>query len=270
MKHEMNGQGHATSSAQIEPLPPPRLRWVRAAHQNYYRWRRLGRLAQAAFFAMAILCLVWIVPWLPSGLEADDYSPELAFTVYLLVGVAITGVLALASQELARRRRESLMVWAAVYDESTGLHSRTYLNDRLSLECERAERIGGVFSVIILQIRIGSAASRPPPTLSNAAFQKLAEVIDGVTHPTDPVALLSGRELAIIGIGVNQENRHSLLERLRAAVAGELPGLLDRPALINVIGGASTYGVEGREVSELIQAARAAGTVALSDRTRAA
>ena len=270
MKQEMKGQGRATSPAQIEPLPPARFRQVKAAHQSYYRWRRLGRLTRTAFGAMAILYLIWLVPWLPSGLDTDDYTPELAFTVYLLGGVAITGVLALAFQELARRRRESLAVWAAVYDDATGLHSRTYLYDRLALQCEQAEGTGAVFSVIILKIRINSAGSGPPPRLSNAMFQKLAELLDDVTRPTDPVALLSASELAIIGIGVDRENRHALLEGLRSTVADELPLLLGRPALINVIGGVSTYGVEGRETNELIQAARAAAILGLPRRTRAA
>lgn len=267
---ELKGSGHVASPSLVEPLSPERLQRAREAHRSYYRWLRLRRLALVAFFVMATLFLLWVLPWLPAGLDTDDYTPQLAFTVYLLGAVAVTGALALASRELVRRERERLMVWAAVYDETTGLHSRTYLYDRLSLECERAERGSDGFSVLTLQIRIGSPASVSPPTLSNAALERVAELVDRLTHPGDLVALLSGSELAILAIGVDQADRRPLLERLRAAVAAELPQFLNGLAIVDVIGGAATYGVEGKEPGVLIQAARTAATLALPRRGQAA
>ena len=255
---------------QADRLSPERLREARGAHRSYYRWLRLNRFAMAAFVAMTALLVLWLLPWAPSGLEADDYTPELAFTVYLLGGVAVVGVLVLLSRELVRRHRESLMVWAAVYDEATGLHNRTYLYDRLSLECERAERSGGIFSVIVLQIRIGSSATEPVPALSNVALENVADLINRLTHPADLVAMLSGSELAVLAIGVGREQRVALLERLRTAVAAELPEFLDKTAVVDVIAGGATYGVEGSEAGALVQAARTAATLALPQRGRAA
>src|SRR3990172_13214301 len=121
-----------------ETLPPERLRAASTVTRSYYRWLHLRRLAFAAFVILGIFLLLWLVPWLPSGLDTDDYTPEMAFTVYLLAGVALMALLALGFQELARRNRERLMLWSTVYDEGTGPHNRTYLYDRLSLECERA------------------------------------------------------------------------------------------------------------------------------------
>lgn len=263
-------QHHLAMVERMETLPPERLHRARRAHRGYYRWLRLSRMALAAFIVTGAVFLIWILPWLPGGLDIEDYTPELAFTVYLLGGAAIAGMLALAFRELARRDRESLMVWATVYDEATGLHNRAYLYDRLSLECERAERAGGVFSIIVLQIRIGGSASGSPPTLSHAALQQVAEQIDRLIHRTDLVAHLSDSELAILAIGVEREHRRLLLDRLRAAVDAELPRFLDRPAVVDVKGGAVTYGVDGNDAGTLVQAARTAAILALPHRGQAA
>ena len=245
-------------------------RQAKKIHRSYYQWLRLSRLALAAFFVMAGFFFFWAIPWMPSGLDADDYTPELAFTVYLLAGMSITGILALGSRELVRRKREGLIAWSAVYDEATGLHNRTFLYDRLSLECERAERSGGVFYVIILQIRLVRPTLGPPPTLSNAMLQQVAELINRLTRRSDLVALLSGSELAILAFELGRENQDDLLERLRNAVATELTRLLDGSAMVNVAGGVATYGTQGKEPGALIHVARVAAAIGPLPRSQAA
>ena len=255
---------------QAQPVPPERMTRARAVHKNYYRWLRLSRLALGAFVLLGGVILLWLIPWLPSGLDTSDYTPEMAFTVYLLGAAALLGVLALGLQERARRDRESLMIWAAVYDEATGLHNRTYLNDRLALECERAQRGGGVFSVIVLQLRVGTPDAARTPALSKTALQMVGELVDRLTQPGDAVALLSGSELAVLAMGVDKENRRALQERLRGGVAGGLPMFLDQPAIIDVKGGTATYGVDGTDPGTLVQAARTAAVLAVPHRAQAA
>lgn len=245
-------------------------RQAKKIHRSYYQWLRLSRLALAAFFVMAGFFFFWAIPWMPSGLDADDYTPELAFTVYLLAGMSITGILALGSRELVRRKREGLIAWSAVYDEATGLHNRTFLYDRLSLECERAERSGGVFYVIILQLRLYGSTLGPLPTLSNAMLQQVAELINRLTRRSDLVALLSGSELAILAFELGRESQDDLLERLRNAVAAELSRLLDGSAMVNVAGGVATYGTQGKEPGALIHAARVAAAIGPLPRSQAA
>ena len=254
------------SVAPVKVQSPDRLRRASEMHQSYFRWLRVSRLAMAAFSVLVVLFFLWTLPWLPSGLDANDYTPEVALTIYLLGGVTLVGASTLALREFTRRQRERLIAWSSLYDEATGLHNRAYLYDRLSLECERAERMGGVFSVFVLQIR----SSTSKPILSNAALRRLAEMINGCTSPTDLVALLSGSELAIIAIGVGQEARIVLLETLQAVVAGELARHLGAATTVNVIGGTATYGVHGREPAALVQAARMAAAMGSLPRLRAA
>ena len=249
---------------------PEKNRQANEVHRSYYQWLRLSRLALAAFFAMVGLFFFWILPWMPSGLDADDYTPELAFTVYLLAGVSITGILALGARELVRRKREGLIAWSAVYDEATGLHNRTFLYDRLSLECERAEHSGGVFYVIVLQIRLYRPTLGPLPTLSNAMLQQVAELINRLTRRSGLVALLSGSELAILAFELVRDSQDDLLERLRNAVATELSHLLDGPAMVNVTGGVAAYGTQGKEPGALIHAARVAAAIGPLPRSQAA
>lgn len=257
---------HQAPPERADTLGRKRLEQVRAAHRGYFRWLRLSRLALAAFALMAALFLLWALPWLPKGLDAGDYTPELGLTTYLVAGVAVTAVLALAFQELARRDRESLLLWGTVYDEATGLHNRAYLYDRLALECERAELSGGVFSAVVLQIRLDSPTSGSTPgstpALPRSALREVGELLDDLTHASDLVALLNGSELAVLAMGSSRNDRGSLQERLRGAVAAGLPRLLPRPALVAVRSGSATFGEDGKDPDTLIQAARAAAILA--------
>jgi hypothetical protein len=99
-------------------------------------------MAIGAFITMSAVALLWTVPWIPNGLSTNDYTPQVGFTAYLLLTVAVLGIISLLVQERTRKNRESLLIWSTVYDEKTGLHNRTYLFDRLALECERARRGG--------------------------------------------------------------------------------------------------------------------------------
>ncbi len=257
--------------AQPEPVPPDHLKRGRSAHRRYFLWLRLGRLAFGAFLFMAMIVLLWIVPWLPAGLDTSGYTPRVAFTIYLLAGSAITGLLVLSLQELARRDRQVLTAWASVYDEATGLHTRTYFYDRLALECDRAQHMPEPFSVIVLQFHsIGSPPKRKTkPPLSNTALEKTAELINTITHASDEVGLLSGRELAVLVARVDREKRHVLQERLQRTTAAALPDLVGQPAMIDVRSGGATYGVDGTQPGGLIQAARTSAALSVRKHVKA-
>jgi len=263
-----------TSSADAQTprsaAAPERPSRATSAYRRYARWARLSRYALLAFLIAGGVFIVWLVPWLPRGLDASDYTPQFAFTVYLFGGVALIGFLALGLREMARRDREALMVLGTVYDEETGLHNRAYLYDRLALEAGRAERLNYVFSLLVFQIRHNRPGSNSAQGLPKAALQQVAEAVQRITHSTDLVALLSDSELAVLTIGVDQQNRKALQERVRHIIAGELPSMLDEPALIDVKAGAATYGLDGTDYLTLVQAARTSASLASPERAQAA
>ena len=242
-EREPDDAQRAAPTERMGSAPPAELHSVGPAFQGYYRWLRLSRLAMAAFFVMAAATFLWLIPWLPIGLDASDYSPELAFTVYLLGGLVITGILALAAREFVRRQREGLLVWTRVYDETTGLHSREYLYDRISLECEQAEHTDSVFSVLVLQVRFGASASGQGSPPSGVSLRRVAEVVNRARHPTDLVGFLSEREIAILATGVNKEDRRSIQIRLATTLARELTRVLHRQAAVELASGGATYGL---------------------------
>lgn len=258
------------SRAPTEPLTPERKRHAVHANRAYYHWVRLRRVAFACFLALAIALLLWLVPWLPSGLDTSDYTPQVEFTVYLLGGVTIFAVLALVFQELAHRQREALTLWASVYDEATGLHNRTYLHDRLAVECDRAKRTGKTFSLIAFQLRIGNTGSAARPALSNDTLRRLAEVINSLSRPSDFVALLTGSELAVFAADIDRDERHVAQERLRGGILAELPRVLGGDTSVDVKGGAATYGVDGTDAATLVQGARTSAMLSVHKRSHAA
>jgi diguanylate cyclase (GGDEF)-like protein len=239
-----------------DTLSAKRLERARAAHRGYFRWLRLTRLTQAAFVILAVLFLLWSLPWLPKGLDTADYTPELAFTIYLVVGVAAAAVLASAFQEFARRDRESLLLLGELFDETTGLHTRTYLNDRLVLECERAKRGGRVFSLLVLQFRATASPAGEAPALSAPALQEVGQLVDSRTHASDLVARLSGAELAVLATGVDRAGRMALVERLRRELEAVLPGLVVGSTNVAVKCGVATFGEDGVNPDALVHAAR--------------
>lgn len=247
---------------------PERSNRATATYRRYARWTQASRIALVTFLIFSGVALVWLVPWFPSGLDANDYTPQFAFTVYLLGGLAFVGILALALRELARRDRETLMVLGTVYDEETGLHNRAYLYDRLALEAARAERLNYSFSLLVFQIRLGQPGMKAPALPKNAV-QKIADSISRLTHATDLIALLSDSELAVLAIGVDQKTRKNLIERLRHAIVGELPGLVADSSIVDVKAGAATYGADGVDAQTLVQGARTTASFASPERAAA-
>lgn len=268
-KESVDGQSRPAATAGREALSPQQLKRANASRRAYFRWLRLSRLSVIALLLMAGVFIFWLVPWMPTGLEADDYTAELEFTIYLFAGVVAAGILSLVFRTLALRDRESLLVWAAVYDEGTGLRNRTYLYDRLSLECERAERTGGVFSVIVLEIRAAGGPDEMQRALPDAVFQKAGQILDRLTRPTDLVALLSGSELAILTVGADATKPDLLKERVCTALAEELSRLPGQASTINVVGGVATYGSDGEDPGALVQAAHSTAIHAIRSLARA-
>ena len=257
-------------SPEHEPTLPDSAKHSRSAQRRYFFWMHASRLALGAFIFMGIIVVLWLVPFSPTGLNTADYTPQLAFTVYLLGGTSILGLLLLSFQELARRNRQVVSALASFYDEATGLHNRAYFYDRLNLECERAVNAPEPFSVIILQFHGLIPVGKHKPPLSNSSLERVAQLINSVTHPTDLVGMLSGSELAVLAVRVDRDKRHFLQARLEKTVSAALPDLVDQPAQIDVRCGGATYGVDGSQAGGLIQAARTGAAMGKRQRITAA
>jgi GGDEF domain-containing protein len=229
-----------------------RARQARSIHRSYYAWLRLSRLAMAGFAITAVLFFLWAIPWLPSGMSTSDYTPEMAFTMYLIGGTALLGLTGLAFNHLAHRRQATLMAWSAVYDQKTGLYNRAYLYNLLSLECDRSLESKSAFSLLVFQFHGGSSVT--PDSL-----RSLAEVIRRTIRSTDVVALLSDSELAVLALDLRKKQRTALIAKLDKLILGSLPKFTGSKD-VQVLTGAATYGADGEEPGAIIQAARSSAT----------
>lgn len=212
------------------------------------------------FAITAILFLLWAIPWLPSGLSTEDYTPQVAFTLYLILGTALLGLTALLLHHLARRRQATLMAWSAVYDQKTGLHNRAYLYNLLSLECDRSLESKSTFSLLVFQFH--GAGDGPATSPDN--LRSLAEVIRRTIRSNDVVALLGDTELAVLAFDLKRKQRTALINKVKKLILGSLPKLTGSKD-IQVLAGVATYGAEGEEPGAIIQAARAAASSSRDD-----
>jgi GGDEF domain-containing protein len=257
--------------AQQPEIAPERLQQGRKAQRRYHIWMRLSRLALASFIFLGIILALWLLPFSPTGISTSDYTPQMAFTAYLLGGVALVGIFVLFFQELARRNRQILSAWSSVYDEATGMHNRSYFYDRLGLECDRALQTAEPFSVIVLQFHAPSAQSKKSkPPLTTKALEKVAQLINGVTHPSDLVGMLSGSELAVLAARVDRERRHLLQDSVQQVVSTALPDLVVEADSIDVRSGGATFGVDSTSAGGLIQAARTSAAFGKRQRMKVA
>lgn len=228
-------------------------------YKSYFRTLFLSRLALLAFWACFFYFIVWAIPWIPGGLTSGDYSLELVATLVIAGSSMLLGLIAASLRSQARHKREALVAWTAVYDETTGLYNRRYFYERLSLECERSQRHDIPFALALLEMQYPQ--SRQDSRAIRAALRPAAELVKSLTRVTDVVALISEREFAVLFVGARQDVALQLAERLRESVNARLPSLLNTndPSIWPTLEvGVAAYGEDGSTPESLLGAARLA------------
>ncbi len=229
-------------------------------YRSYFRVLYLSRITLVTFWACFVYFLVWAIPWMPGGLSVSDYTPEFLITLAFAGSCMLLGLLAFTLRSTVRQRRDALVAWTSLYDDTTGLHNRRHFYDCLSLECERSELHRSTFALILLELL-------PPPgkekrqaaRVSGAILRPAAELVKSLTRSTDLVALISNSEFAVLLLDVNQERAIQLVDRLRQSISTRLPALVgaaDPNAWPTMKVSVSMYGEDGRTPEALVEAAR--------------
>ena len=231
-------------------------------YKSYFRTVFLSRLALLAFWACFSYFVVWAIPWVPGGLNTEDYSLELIATLVIAGSAMLLGLIAVTLRSSARHKREALVAWAAVYDETTGLYNRRYFFERLSLECERSQRHDIPFSLVLLEMQYPQCKQDRRAVRANRdALRPAAELVKSLTRTTDVVALISEREFAVLLVGARRDMAIQLAGRLREAVNARLPAILsvtDPCVWPTIEVGVGAYGEDGSTLESLLDAARLA------------
>ena len=122
-------------------------------YKSYFRTLFLSRLALLALWACFFYFVVWAIPLIPDGLSGDNDSLKLLATIVIAVSSMFIGLISANLRYAAWQKREALVAWTAVYDETTGLYNRRYFYERLSLECERSQRHDIPFALALLEMQ---------------------------------------------------------------------------------------------------------------------
>lgn len=231
------------------------------AHQNMKRneangrWRRESRLAMAAFIFFSAICLAWMLPWTPSGLSPSDYSPELIFTMFLLGGSAVTGILAFVLRDVARRDLARVAALGEFYDEATGMNNRFFLLDRLAARVERARRTENTFALMIVRVAASNRETNAPIPLSGAILHEVGQAIGKAIRRGDLVATLGDSEFAIVADDFQPDRRNNITSRLETALREAVAGAFDQDASVSITTGIATFPTDGAQPDALIAAA---------------
>ncbi len=237
-------------------------RATNSVYKSYFHALYLSRLAFFAFWICFSYLVMWSIPWFGIGLSRDDYTPQYVVTMSFAACCIALGLLYMTLRTLARHKREALVAWNSLYDETTGTHTRSHLYDRLSLECERSERHGSSFALVILKLRLPEPHHGHHAAATTTKFlRRAADLVQSLTRPSDLVALVSSNEFAVLACSVDSQGVDVLVRRLRASLAVGLPGLArdrgdDAEPVVEL--GVATYGEDGVTPEALVDAARAA------------
>jgi diguanylate cyclase (GGDEF)-like protein len=225
-------------------------------YRQYFRLLKWSRLVGAVFWTMLAFFLYMAIPWFPGGLSEEDYTSQVALTLVLGGGTFGVGSATLLLRQWVRRRNEAMAALSGVYDSATGLYARAYFYDRLSLECERAQRLDIPVSLLLFRFDVAAAADRRGGP--EKALQQLGDALVRGTSDSDAVAVLGANELAVAASGSDKEFALDLGQRLCAALDKALSGRRGSSAGRCVRLGVSTYPNDARDAQELIQHARRA------------
>ncbi|MGB6837849.1 MAG: diguanylate cyclase [Dehalococcoidia bacterium] len=235
----------------------PRVGPIAQLYRSYFLALRWSRLAMVAFWTLAALFFLWAIPWLPAGMSVEDYSTEVAFTFSLLGACILLGGVAITLRIFAHRRRQALVAWTTLYDETTGLRNRRYFLERLKLECEQAAERRSQFALILFALEPVHERSPRQDQSTTAALRSAGQVLASRTRLSDLVAVIGPRELVVLTPGLGPDAAEPAAHRLGRILLREVKGWADKPDQRPTLTvGVAVFGGETTEPGDLLRAAR--------------
>ncbi len=154
----------------------------------------------------------------PHGAQFTDYERKL---------VDLVAAEAAAANQNARLHEETQRL--ATVDQLTGVFNYRYFNETLSLEVDRARRLGYAVGLLMLDLDkfklVNDTFGHP---IGDAALRAVAEVLRTSLRQTDVVSRCGGEEFAVILPGLGARGVRAVGEKLRRAVRALEPVGQDR------------------------------------------
>jgi len=152
-----------------------------------------------------------------------------------------------------RKRLEEKIEHMALHDQLTSLGNRRLLEERLRQACARAQRYGGYFSLMYLDLdRFKAVNDAFGHASGDQLLQKVAERLKAACRAEDTIARTGGDEFAILSVGIGYPARLSLVaERIIASLSD--PFELDGPPVaVGISIGIAIAPIDGVEPKDLM------------------
>lgn len=159
-----------------------------------------------------------------------------------------------------RKQMEQEMRHLAMHDMLTGLPNRALFMDRLESAHHRAQRHGGMFALVYVDVdRFKTVNDTWGHGAGDAVLIELAARLRGALRENDTVARLGGDEFALVLEELDDINdAHRLMERVSESLLAPMHYQRDGEQLTLSIGasiGLAAYPADGAEVDALLHAA---------------
>lgn len=159
-----------------------------------------------------------------------------------------------------RKQMEQEMRHLAMHDMLTGLPNRALFMDRLESAHHRAQRHGGMFALVYVDVdRFKEVNDTWGHGAGDAVLIELAARLRGALRENDTVARLGGDEFALVLEELDDiSDAHRLMERVTQSLQAPMHYLRDGEALTLAIAasiGVAAYPADGAEVDALLHAA---------------
>jgi GGDEF domain-containing protein len=210
-----------------------------------------------AFWTLAFLFFLWAIPWLPAGMSVEDYTGPVIFTFSLLGGCILLGGVAITLRSLAWRRRQALVAWTTVYEETTGLRNRRYFLERVGMECERSVQTHA-FALVLFDLTLTPEQGGEPEAEALTHLMRAAgDVLAKHTRLSDIVAVISRTELAVLTPGVSPEAASRAAQRLGLILGLGMENTLGKAGYrLGLRVGVAGFGPDAADAGSLLRAAR--------------
>lgn len=237
----------------------PRSSAFQNLYRSYFQTLKWSRLAMAAFWTVVFFFFLWALPWLPAGMSAEDYTGPVIFTFSLLGGCILLGGVAITLRSLAWHRRQALVAWTTVYEETTGLRNRRYFLERVGLECERSAGTGVSFAVVLFDLTLTPEQGGEPEAETVTEIMRTAgDVLAKHTRLSDIVAVIGRTELAVLTPGVSAQAASSTAQRLGLILGLGMETTLDKAGYRLALSlGVAPFGPDVPDAGSLLREARA-------------
>jgi two-component system, cell cycle response regulator len=212
-----------------------------------------GLLAFAEYFAIVFFAARrWDLnspAYAPYPYGLFSWSAQISRLIMMLTASALSIALVSRSQRLLQ---------LATSDPLTGLFNRGYVDDRLAMELNRAQRYGKALTVAVvdadhfkvLNDAHGHAAG-------DVVLKKLAGLLRGSFRQSDTTGRYGGEEFVVILPETDMETARRKVESLRKVIASTPIELRDRrePVRVTISAGLASFPEDGSDAAELFATA---------------